>query len=76
MATGAIGISIANPTDLVKVRMQNQGKLPPAERPYKNSVDCYRQTYAKAGFPGFWVGWAPNVARNSVINAAELASYD
>ena len=25
MATGAIGISIANPTDLVKVRMQGQG---------------------------------------------------
>ena len=76
MATGAIGISIANPTDLVKVRMQNQGKLPPAERPYKNSIDCYKQTYTKAGVTGFWVGWAPNVARNSVINAAELASYD
>lgn len=25
---------------------------------------------------GLWVGWGPNVMRNSVINAAELASYD
>lgn len=23
-----------------------------------------------------WKGWGPNVVRNSVINAAELASYD
>lgn len=44
MATGAIGISIANPTDLVKVRMQGQGRLPPAERPYISSVDCYKKT--------------------------------
>ena len=25
---------------------------------------------------GLWVGWTPNVVRNSVINACELASYD
>ena len=32
--TGTIGISIANPTDVTKVRMQAQGRLPLAERPY------------------------------------------
>jgi len=76
MATGAIGISIANPTDLVKVRMQGQGQLPPADRPYSSSIDCYKKTVAKDGVKGLWVGWAPNVMRNSVINAAELAAYD
>jgi solute carrier family 25 (mitochondrial uncoupling protein), member 8/9 len=76
MATGAIGISIANPTDLVKVRMQGQGRLPVEERPYTSSIDCYKKTFAKDGVKGLWVGWAPNVMRNSVINAAELASYD
>ena len=76
MATGAIGISVANPTDLVKVRMQGQGRLPPAERPYTSSMDCYAKTVAKDGVKGLWVGWAPNVMRNSVINAAELAAYD
>jgi solute carrier family 25 uncoupling protein 8/9 len=25
---------------------------------------------------GLWKGLAPNVARNAIINAAELASYD
>ena len=76
LATGAIGISIANPTDLVKVRMQGQGQLPPAERPYTSSMDCYKKTVQKDGVKGLWVGWGPNVMRNSVINAAELASYD
>ena len=76
MATGAIGISVANPTDLVKVRMQGQGRLPPAERPYSSSMDCYAKTVAKDGVKGLWVGWAPNVMRNSIINAAELAAYD
>jgi solute carrier family 25 uncoupling protein 8/9 len=76
MTTGAIGISVANPTDLVKVRMQGQGRLPPAERPYSSSMDCYKKTFAKDGVKGLWVGWGPNVMRNSIINAAELAAYD
>ena len=76
LATGAIGISIANPTDLVKVRMQGQGQLPADQRPYRSSVDCYKKTFAKDGLKGFWVGWGPNVMRNSIINAAELAAYD
>ena len=76
MATGAIGISVANPTDLVKVRMQGQGKLPPAERPYSSSMDCYKKTVQADGVKGLWVGVGPNIMRNSVINAAELAAYD
>ena len=43
IATGAFGITIANPTDVVKVRMQAQARLPEEERPYSGSVDCYRQ---------------------------------
>lgn len=74
--TGTIGISIANPTDVTKVRMQAQGRLPLAERPYANSMDCYKQTISKEGLKGLWVGWGPNVLRNSVINASKLASYD
>lgn len=56
--------------------MQAQGRLPVAERPYTSSMDCYSKIFAKDGLKGFWVGWGPNVARNSIINAAELASYD
>ena len=76
LITGAIGISVANPTDLVKIRMQGQGTLPPEQRPYANSMDCYRKTIAKDGVKGLWVGVGPNIMRNATINAAELAAYD
>jgi solute carrier family 25 uncoupling protein 8/9 len=40
--TGAIAISIANPTDLVKVRLQAEGKLAPgAPRRYAGAMDAY-----------------------------------
>ena len=32
--------------------------------------------YVEGGIANLWTGWGPNVMRNSVINAAELASYD
>lgn len=76
MTTGAIGISVANPTDVVKIRMQAQGRLPPAERPYRSSMDCYSKIVADKGPLGLWIGIVPNIMRNSIINAAELASYD
>ncbi|CAL5422663.1 unnamed protein product [Camellia sinensis] len=59
LTTGAIAITVANPTDLVKVRLQAEGKLPPGE-----------------GLGALWTGLGPNRARNAIINAAELASYD
>jgi solute carrier family 25 uncoupling protein 8/9 len=43
---------------------------------YNGMVDCYRKIYKANGIPGFWVGIIPNIMRNSVINAAEIASYD
>lgn len=77
MCTGTIGISVANPTDVVKVKMQSQARSnDPAMKKYKSSIDCYSKIYAEAGLAGLWVGIIPNILRNSVINAAEIASYD
>lgn len=78
MATGTIAISVANPTDLVKIKMQAQGigKISGIPPQYAGSIDCYRQIIKADGVKGLWTGWGPNVVRNSVINAAELASYD
>lgn len=42
LISGAIAISIANPTDLVKVRLQAEGKLAPgAPRRYAGAMDAY-----------------------------------
>jgi solute carrier family 25 uncoupling protein 8/9 len=78
IATGTIGISVANPTDLVKVKMQGQGlsMLQGNPRVYNSSFDCYKKIVAEGGIANLWTGIAPNIMRNSIINAAELASYD
>ena len=39
-------------------------------------MDCYKQIIAEGGIPNLWTGYGPNLMRNSIINAAELASYD
>lgn len=39
---GAVGIAIANPTDLVKVRLQAEGKLPAGvPRRYSGALNAY-----------------------------------
>lgn len=42
MSPGAVGIAIANPTDLVKVRLQAEGKLPQGvPRRYSGALNAY-----------------------------------
>jgi solute carrier family 25 uncoupling protein 8/9 len=41
-----------------------------------SSVDMYKSIYRERGILGLWVGLLPNMARNSVVNATELVSYD
>ncbi len=68
---------MANPTDLVKVRMQSEGRLAAGQRPrYAGVMDAYRTIVRAEGVAGLWTGLGPAIARNSVINATELASYE
>ncbi|CEG43537.1 mitochondrial substrate carrier family protein [Plasmopara halstedii] len=69
---GAIGISIANPVDVIKVRMQanRSGKL------YSGVGDAFSVIYKREGFRGFLRGMSPNIKRGFVVNAAELGTYD
>ncbi|KAI8556832.1 hypothetical protein RHMOL_Rhmol05G0286000 [Rhododendron molle] len=77
LTTGALAITIANPTDLVKVRLQAEGKLPPGvPRRYSGALNAYSTIVRQEGVGALWTGIGPNVARNAIINAAELASYD
>lgn len=77
MTTGAFAIAVASPTDLVKVRMQAEGKLPEGTpKRYPSAVKAYGIIVRQEGVAGLWKGVGPNIARNAIINAAELASYD
>ncbi|EFJ53324.1 hypothetical protein VOLCADRAFT_79001 [Volvox carteri f. nagariensis] len=77
LTTGALGISVASPTDLVKVRMQAEGKLAAGTpKKYPSAFAAYGIIAREEGVLGLWKGLGPNIARNAIINAAELASYD
>lgn len=77
LLTGAFGIAVACPTDVVKIRLQAEGKKPAGEpKRYKGSLDAYKKIITEEGFKGLYSGLIPNMMRNSIMNAAELASYD
>lgn len=77
LTTSAIGITVASPTDVVKVRLQAEGRLPPgAVRRYNGAIDAYKKIVAQEGVGGLWTGYGPNLARNCVVNATELVAYD
>lgn len=77
LTTGSIGIMIASPTDLVKVRMQAEGRLPPGTpRQYNNVFHAFKKIVQVEGVAALWTGLLPNIGRNAIINAAELATYD
>jgi solute carrier family 25 (mitochondrial uncoupling protein), member 8/9 len=73
LSSGALAISVANPTDVVKIRLQ--GDRNSSQPRYKNTTTAYTKILSEEGLKGFWTGWGPNVVRNAVINAAEMISY-
>ncbi|KAL5222565.1 hypothetical protein ABZP36_027278 [Zizania latifolia] len=76
LMTGVIAIVVANPTDLVKVRLQADGKATAIKRHYSGALNAYATIIRQEGIGALWTGLGPNIARNAIINAAELASYD
>jgi len=76
MMTGCIGIAVASPTDLVKVRLQAERRGAGVTPRYTGTLDAFRKILAQEGVTGFWKGVGPNMMRNAVVNACELATYD
>ena len=49
LCTGAIGIMVANPTDVVKIRFQADGRLPKEQRRYKGVLHAYKSIIETEG---------------------------
>lgn len=47
-----------------------------AVRKYPSAFAAYGIIARADGVKGLWTGVGPNIGRNAIINAAELASYD
>lgn len=67
---GGISSAIANPTDLVKVRMQTGLKTS------SSLFGCFQDVYHNEGIRGLWRGVGPTAQRAAVIAAVELPIYD
>ncbi|KAG0216427.1 hypothetical protein BGX31_000610 [Mortierella sp. GBA43] len=74
LTSGMIGSVIANPTDLIKVRLQ--AFWPSGKPRYASIADACRSIYVEEGIPGLYRGVVPTAARAMVVTASQLASYD
>lgn len=75
ITTGGAAVLVAQPTDVVKVRMQAQGNKAGPKR-YTSSMMAYRKIALEDGARGLWRGTVPNMSRNAIVNCTELVSYD
>ncbi|KAJ9594824.1 hypothetical protein L9F63_013861 [Diploptera punctata] len=66
-----VSSAIANPTDVLKVRMQVMGK-----QSQRGVVGCFQEVYRQEGVAGLWRGVGPTAQRAAVIAAVELPVYD
>nr|XP_033795630.1 mitochondrial brown fat uncoupling protein 1 [Geotrypetes seraphini] len=74
--TGALAVTIAQPTDVVKVRLQAQTNLHGMKKRYDGTLHAYKTITKEEGIRGLWKGTLPNVTRNAIVNCAELVTYD
>lgn len=70
ITTGAMAVCAAQPTDVVKVRMQGSAGR------YPSCAAAYSTIWRTEGLGGLWKGTGPSVARNAIVNCAEVVSYD
>ena len=68
--SGMIGSSLANPTDILKVRMQACDGIPKSLRTHAKII------YHNWGLIGFYTGVRPTVIRAMLLNSTQLSTYD
>ncbi|ELR12925.1 mitochondrial carrier protein [Acanthamoeba castellanii str. Neff] len=74
---GATGAAIANPTDLVKVRLQaDTGSHATGGPRYKSTLHAFKEVYRTEGWAGLYRGVGPTTQRAALLTAAQLSSYD
>ncbi|KAK1307687.1 Mitochondrial uncoupling protein 3 [Acorus calamus] len=69
-ASGVLAQVVASPADLVKVRMQADG------RRYSSAPDALMKIVRSEGLGGLWRGVVPNAQRAFLVNMGELTCYD
>ena len=80
--SGGFSIAVANPFDVLKVKFQSdvfmvkENGKDVVKRNYKNLRHAIVKIPRKEGFKnGFYLSLWPNIMRNSIVNAIELAAF-
>jgi len=76
VTTGTLAILSAQPTDVVKIRMQADVRAPGEAARYRGVMHAYKDIAAKEGVAGLYKGTLPNIARTAIINVGEIVVYD
>ncbi|CAF0994578.1 unnamed protein product [Adineta ricciae] len=72
MLSGSVSNAIANPTDLLKIRMQAHHPSVHGKRLFPAMISIAK----KEGFTGLWSGVLPTAQRAAIVCGVELAVYD
>lgn len=75
MTSGAIASAIANPTDVLKVRMQSASDVAYSSQ-RKSCAQYFQQIYKEEGVHGLYRGVVPTAQRAMVVAGVLLPSYD
>ncbi|XP_017115176.1 mitochondrial uncoupling protein 4C [Drosophila elegans] len=75
---GCIAQALANPFDIVKVRMQTEGRRRQLgyEARVSNMVQAFVDIYRHGGPAGMWKGVGPSCMRACLMTAGDVGSYD
>lgn len=76
ITTGGLAVLFAQPTDVVKVRMQAEARSATGIKRYSSTMNAYSTIARKEGVAGLWKGTLPNISRNAIVNVAEIVCYD
>lgn len=78
LVTGCLGQALANPADVVKVRLQADGRLRllGGTPRYTSARNAFATIWRADGLRGLYTGLGTSVWRAGIINSAGIASYD
>lgn len=71
VVSGVISSALANPTDVLKIRMQAQGNLFQG-----GMIGSFIDIYQQEGTRGLWRGVVPTAQRAAIVVGVELPVYD
>lgn len=76
ICTGAAGGALANPTDVVMIRMQADGGRPPVEqRNYRNVFHGIAIVAREEGFRALYRGVSPTVLRAILVTSSQISAF-